>query len=132
MIFNNISTDHLGIFQLQSFSHDDPEFFLFGRDNKKESIIQIFLTDSVFIEEFESDIKKLISFTMRDKNRHHLFGGFLFVFRKKGIERIFLIFREDMRKVIYISCKVGDFEGIHKRYRKIFFDYRGFHSFLQK
>ncbi len=132
MIFDNISTDHLRVFQLQPFSHNDPEFFLFGRDYEEKSIIEIFFTDSILIEDFYTNINKFISFTMREKNCYHLFGGFLFMRGKKEIKSIFLIFGEDTRKVIHIVCKMRDFERIHKRYKKIFFDYRGFHPFLQK
>ena len=67
MFLYNISTDHIGILEFHSFSNYYSEFFLFGGYDEKESIIQIFLSDPIFIENLEYDIQEFISFSVWDE-----------------------------------------------------------------
>lgn len=85
-ILDDVSTPHLSVLEFHPFSRDDADFFLLGGDDEEESVVQILLSDAIFIEKLEPDIKELVSLSMRKKNHYHLFSSLLFMFGKDLIE----------------------------------------------
>lgn len=67
VLLYDLTTDHLTILDFHTFSCDDSQFFLLGRYDEEESVIEILLSYFVFIEQLESDIEELISLSMWDQ-----------------------------------------------------------------
>ncbi|MFZ2256241.1 MAG: hypothetical protein WAW59_00190 [Patescibacteria group bacterium] len=70
-----MSTTHLAIFYLHSFSCDDTDFPLLCGDDEEESVVQVLLTDTVVVKNLHPDIKELMSLSVREKYNHNFFGS---------------------------------------------------------
>jgi hypothetical protein len=73
MLLYDLTTDHLTVLDLHTFSCDDTEFFLLGRYDEEESVVEILLSYTILVEQLESDIDELMSLSMRYEYCEYLF-----------------------------------------------------------
>lgn len=102
MILDDIPTAHLTIGDFHSLSCDDTEFFLFGCNEEEYAIIEMFLSDTIFLENFHPDIDELISLSVWYDDCHDLFGGTIFMEGKHLIQETYFISRDGLTVVVYI------------------------------
>lgn len=94
MFLHDLTTHHLAILDLHAFSCDDTQLLLLGRYDEEESIIEIFLSYTIFVEQLESDIQELVSLSMRDEYCEDLLSGLVFVIGELGREELGLFTTE--------------------------------------
>lgn len=102
MILDDISTAHLAIADFHSFSCDDTDFFLFCSDDEEDTIIEMFLSDTIFLENFHPDIDEFISLSMRYDDCHDLLSSSVFMQGKHLIQKAYFISGDDLTVVVYI------------------------------